>query len=67
MVHSQVIKMFSLKFPMYDGQRKEWFSNGKNSVRVRLKNGQEFVFTYNAPNDWRFETVDSFIKQMRGE
>lgn len=67
MAHTQIIKIFKLKFPLYDGQLKEWFPNGKNSVRVRLKNGQEFVFTHKAPNDWCFETIDSFIKRLRGE
>jgi hypothetical protein len=67
MTHLQVINIFKSKFSLYSNHIKEWFPNGKNSVRIRLKNGQEFVFTHNTPSDWCFETIDSFIKRLRGE
>lgn len=68
MAHGDVYKWFELYFPHYAGGNAEmWFPNGKNSIRVRQTNGQEFIFTYNGKNDWRFETVKSFIKGRKGE
>lgn len=68
MSHNEVYKWFELYFPLYAGNENVamWFANGKNSVRIRQKNGQEFIFTYNDKKDWRLETADSFLKQMKG-
>lgn len=65
MVHKEVYKWFELYFPLYAGENVEvWFPNGKNSVRVRQKNGQEFIFSYNGKDDWKFETRKSFINYL---
>lgn len=65
MSHNEIYQMFTLQFPDYAKDRvKEWFPNGRNSVRIRQKNEQEFVFTYLSKNDWRFETIDSYIKGL---
>lgn len=46
MSHSKVYKWFELYFPQYAGDKVEtWFQNGKNSIRIRQKNHQEFIFT----------------------
>ena len=66
MTHVEVYKQFNKKFPEITKEVEDWFPNGKNSVRVRIKNGSDFVFTYNNWTDWCFETVDSFIKKLRG-
>ena len=64
MAHGDVSKWFELYFPNYAGENVEiWFPNGKNSIRVRQTNKQEFIFTYNGKDDWRFETAKSFIKE----
>jgi hypothetical protein len=39
-----------------------WFQNGKNSLRIRQTNGQEFIFTFNSHKDWKFETIDMFYQ-----
>ncbi len=44
----------------------DWFPNGKNSIRVRIDGGSDFVFTYNNWTDWCYETVESHIRKMRG-
>jgi len=65
MSHNEVYKWFELYFQLYAGDKvTTWFQNGKNSIRVRQTNGQEFVFTYNSKKDWRFETIDSYIKHV---
>lgn len=41
-----------------------WFPNGRSSVRVRLKNGNELIFTYKNKNIWRLETKASFLEDF---
>ncbi len=62
MTHKEVFKWFELYFPIYAGDKIDtWFQNGKNSIRVRQTNGQEFIFTFNNHKDWKFETLGSFV------
>ncbi len=68
MNHNDIYKWFELYFKLYAGNNvAAWFQNGKNSIRIRQTNGQEFIFTYNSPKDWRFETIQSYISNsMKG-
>lgn len=67
MTHSEVYKWFELYFPQYAGKNVEtWFPNGKNSVRVRQINKAEFIFTYQNKENWKFETINSFIQHLKG-
>ena len=45
----------------------EWFHNGKNSVRVRFRTGKEFIFTYNSSDDWKIESVGSFLNGLNSK
>lgn len=68
MTHKDIYKWFERYFELYAGNNVEvWFPCGKNTIRIRQTNGQEFIFTYNDPTDWRFETIGSFLHQMRKE
>ena len=63
MVHNDVYKRFALYFPDYAGNHVErWFPNGKNSIRQ--KNKQEFIFTFLNEKEWRFETIDSYLRAL---
>lgn len=72
MTHRQVYGKFQETFPAYVHENLIYFPNGKNSVRIRgirglHSGGEDFVFSYNGVNDWKLETVDSFIKNtMKG-
>lgn len=67
MSHKELYKLFELYFPDYAGDKVElWFPNGKNSIRVRQTNKQEFIFSYIDQKTWRFETVNNFLKNIRG-
>lgn len=68
MSHSEIMKWFEYYFPDYSRNRVDvWFPNGRNSIRIRQKNGQEFIFTYHSQKkDWRFETITSFLNGMKG-
>lgn len=55
MGHSEVMKWFESYFPDFSGERIDmWFPNGRNSIRIRQKNGQEFIFTYHGQKDWKY-------------
>lgn len=66
MMHQDIYKQFELCFPDYGKNIEMWFPNGRNSVRIRQVNKQEFIFTYNGQDDWKFETVKSFLDGMKG-
>lgn len=67
MSHVIIFKQFTKHFPVWADQVKEWFPNGKNSIRVRLTVNTCYIFTWNGIEDWCLETVDSYIKNMKGE
>lgn len=67
MTQKAVYEQFELYFPQFAEHVETWFPNGKNSIRVRQTNGNDFIFTYNKKSDWSFETRDSFIKRLKGE
>lgn len=68
MSHNDIYKLFELHMPSYAGEKVElWFPNGRNSIRVRSIGKEEFIFTFNNPKDWRFETVGSYINTFRKE
>lgn len=61
MVHLEVFELFRAYFPQHAECVTEWFPNGKNSIRVRIAVGHEFIFTYEDKNNWRFETYNYFL------
>ena len=64
MVHTEVYKIFKKLLPAYAEQSTEYFPNGKNSIRVRINHG-DYIFTYSCAADWKFETIDSFLKNNK--
>lgn len=66
MLQEEVLKHFKRIFPPFSTQMTEWFPNGRNSVRVRVKSGSDFIFTYHSESDWCLETVDAFVKRLKG-
>lgn len=67
MTQQNVFTVFKNKFPEIAENSTEWFPNGKSSVRVRLKDKQEFIFSYQSEKVWCLETIDSHIAHMKGE
>lgn len=67
MTHKEVFEKFEKCFPQFAETVECIFPNGKNSIRVRIAYLRDYIFTFNDEYDWCFETVDSFIKRMKGE
>lgn len=62
MVHKEIYELFVLYFPNYAGDKIDaWFPNGKGSVRIRHKSGQDYVFSYHDKHNWSFETINCFL------
>lgn len=66
MLHKDVYGWFAVIFPQYTSKVETYFPCGKNCIRVRLRDHQEFVFTYESLTDWSLDTVDSFIRRLKG-
>lgn len=66
MKHVEVYEKLKEMFPMYARYSEDWFPNGKDSIRVRIKSGSDFIFTYHDWHDWCLETVESYIRKMKG-
>ncbi len=67
MIHSQIYGYFKECLPDRAKKVTEYFPNGKNSIRVRQANKQEFIFSFNGTKAWKFETIDQFLADMKGE
>lgn len=67
MSHSRVFDIFKKKFTHLGLQVQEWFPNGKDSVRVRLHDRQELIFTYYGERRYILETKDNYMERMKGE
>jgi hypothetical protein len=65
--HVELFKVFKKVYPITDEEIKCWFTNGKNSVRVRLRIGVDLIFTYDSKKNWKIETVDSWLDDRRVE
>ena len=44
-----------------------WFPNGKNSIRVRLRESGDLIFTYTSKKKWKLETVDLYLEDRKVE
>lgn len=68
MTHDVIFSYFRKCIPRISKMTKieEWFPNGKNSIRVRFEDQEEYVFTYYGDNDWSLETVGCFIRRLKG-
>lgn len=66
MIHDKVYAIYKKLLPFYAEKTECYFPCGLNTIRVRTHSKEEFVFTYVKDGSWRFETVDCYIKKMKG-
>ena len=68
MNHKEVYEQFTNLFPTLAGEKVAvWFTNGKNSIRVRETDGQELIFSIIGKNEWTMESPQHFMKRMRAK
>lgn len=67
MTHDVILHCFKTCLPHLGKEIIAWFPNGRNSIRVRYNDGRDFIFTFDGEEDWRYETLDSFIRRMKGD
>lgn len=65
MIHTEVYKFFKTCLPEQAADVREYFPNGKNSIRVRKANRQDFIFSFTEYTAWKYETVDHFLKDEK--
>lgn len=66
MSHNEVYRAFCSLMPHYEENVEVWFLNGKNSIRIRMNDKSEYVFTISNDGSWRFETLKNFLKELKG-
>lgn len=68
MNHKEVYEQFTNLFPTLAGEKVAvWFTNGKNSIRVRETDGRELIFSIIGKNEWMMESLEHFMKRMRAK
>lgn len=67
MTHKEVFEKFKKYFPQFADAVETIFPCNKNTIRIRVGYLHDYMFTFNGEYDWCFETVDSFVKRMKGE
>ena len=61
MSHDYIYERFKVISNFTDGSVDRVFVKDKNSIRVRMKSKDEFIFTYISPDKWRLETLNAFL------
>lgn len=64
MFHKKLIDNFKTILRIDEKDIKEWFPNGRNSIRVVLNNGYQLILTYHSVNDWCVETRVSYENKL---
>ena len=62
MSSKDIFAIFKTMFPSYAQDAEMWYPNGKASIRIRMKNRSERIFTYLYDKEWRFETAKIYLK-----
>ena len=68
MNHKEVYEQFTNLFPTLAGEKVAvWFTNGKNSIRVRETDGRELIFSIFGKYECMMESPEHFMKRMRAK
>lgn len=63
MVHSKVFECFQEHLPAFAEKVETYFPNGKNSIRVRQKDGKEFIFRLTEKKLGGLKLSTSFLQE----
>ena len=62
-----VLQIFTKILPEMAKQIDQHWPNGRNSVRIKLMNGSQVVFTILERDLWRLESLHSFIRSITSD
>ena len=67
-MHLRILEHYTKLIGVTKDQIDTWWPIRYNSIRVRLKNKKEFMFTYTSKTRWKLETyalfMDNYKKMM---
>lgn len=64
MFHHKIVDIFKGLFPDLWENVQEWFPAGKGSIRMKLANRSELIFSYTNNKRWSLETIDLHTDRM---
>ena len=67
MTHHNLLEKFLKAYPIDNGNIDCWYKIDESTIRVRLKNRKEMIFTYISSNKWCIESMDAYNQRMRAE
>ena len=63
MTHEKIYQEFKKIFAMVDDNIVEWKPARKDSIYLKYKNGEEYIFRFRNKHSFSFETVEHFIER----
>ena len=60
-----IYRKFLKVFPINEEEIDRFTTIDIDTIRVRLKNRKEFVFSYASSNKWRIDSVDLYKSEMK--
>lgn len=61
----EIYRKFLYYFPKYKDITEKYYSNGRNSIRIVVNDGSEYIFVYTNGKNFRFETFNSYKKRLK--
>lgn len=64
MTHKGLVDIFTKM--MVNTKLKCWWKKGPDAVRIRMTDGQDYVFTYLSSTEWKIETIKMHESSVDG-
>lgn len=65
MTHKAIFDIFNTKFLSQNKKPiKEWFPNGRGSIRVVFDDRSVIIFSWENDEEWSIETMKKFLKNL---
>lgn len=65
MSQKMIYEHFCVLMPAFSYSVDTWFPNGPGSIRIRLIDKEEFIFTYKSLTEWQFETLKNYMNKLK--
>lgn len=67
MTPSDIFNKFLRAYPVSYDEVVSYLVMGPKTIRVRLKNRKELVFTYFSSNKWRIDSMDLYLSENKSK